>query len=174
MQRLSSGKANQQTVGTSLPPPTNSGKPCGMGTKPFFRIVALCTNKGKVRAQNKCLYGPGSGSFASGVCILPDSVYWIPDSMSVSVAGHPYPDSWLVATAVQIMVRGRKCGGVRRHLQRPRGLQPLERDLLLATAGDDVHKFKESQFTWSVFICVPAAARPRLVFDSTILCTGKI
>jgi len=36
-----------------------------------------------------------------------------------------------------------------------------------------VHKFKESQFTWSVFICVPAAARPRLVFDSTILCTGK-
>jgi len=36
------------------------------------------------------------------------------------------------------MVRGRKCGGVRRHLQRPRGLQPLERDLLLATAGDAV------------------------------------
>lgn len=45
-----------------LPAPkgTQRHSASGMGTKPFFRIVALCTNKGKARARNKCLYGPDS------------------------------------------------------------------------------------------------------------------
>lgn len=71
--------------------------------------------------------GTGLASFSWG-CIFLRTL----GSMSVSGILIQIPDSLQLLCKLR---RGKASGGGRRHLQRPRGLQPLERDLLWAFAG---------------------------------------